>query len=268
MEALTAALAQVAALVQADDNERFTTSMGAFHEMACAKTTKLSALRTETETACTDMLRWLGEDAKAQPEDAFSSLHNFLLSLEKAHRYNAECDAKDAKKSARNAAQSIGAPGGSRASVETQVAAAAVPAPLSKALSKPKGVAFSKGGPPQPPAAGMGVSSELAAKLAAKRSQAAEGGGGQGGDLVDGVAKGMANGLRVRALSRDRLTSTEAPKRPVLKPPPGAQGGGKPAPPAPFTASGSSGVGRGKKWPPDPRESQMRRGSNSVSDHI
>ena len=39
-----------------------------------------------------------GEDAKTQPEDIFSLLHNFILSLEKAHKYNVERDAEKAKK--------------------------------------------------------------------------------------------------------------------------------------------------------------------------
>ena len=42
------------------------------------------------------MIKWLGEDAKVQPEEVFSALHNFALTLEKGHRYNLEVEEKEA----------------------------------------------------------------------------------------------------------------------------------------------------------------------------
>ena len=118
--------------------------------------------------------------------------------------------------------------------------------------------------PPQLPAAGIGVGAELAAKLAAKRSQVSERGSHGGDDLVDGVAKGMANGVRVRAMSRERLPVQQ---RPVLRPPPGAAGGngsGQMYPPAaaPLPADGN------KLRADSSSRTGMRRESWLVAEHI
>ena len=74
----------------------------------------------------------------------------------------------------------------------------------------------SLGGPPLgmpglPGARGIGVDSELAAKLARRNAAAAE-----KTDLVDGVGNGMANGIRVRQLSfhKRRNPPPAAPKPP------------------------------------------------------
>ena len=108
------------------------------------------------------MLKWLGEDAKVQPEETFSSLHNFILTLQKAHKYNIECDERDAKRARQEADKSR------RGKAAGSVSAAPGGAPIKKEI---------------------GVSSELAAKLANRNQRT---------NLVDDVTSGMANGIRRR----------------------------------------------------------------------
>ncbi len=47
---------------------------------------KCVEVKSKAEGACHEMLRWFGEDAKAQPEELFSALANFVVTLEKGHR--------------------------------------------------------------------------------------------------------------------------------------------------------------------------------------
>ena len=94
-----------------------------------------------------------------------------MLSLDKAHRYNTECDERDAKKARQEeAARNRGGAKG-----------------VAKLGTLPGAAHAVK--------AGVGVSAELAAQLAKRNNRT---------DLVDGVQKGMANGIRVRKMSTDR----------------------------------------------------------------
>ena len=88
----------VTAQVKLDKNEKFTATMGAFHSKAKSEFEKMNEERKAADDEATKMIKWLGEDAKTQPEDLFSQLHNFRLTLEKGHRYNLDCDEKEAKK--------------------------------------------------------------------------------------------------------------------------------------------------------------------------
>ena len=98
-------------------------------------------------------------------EEIFSSLNNFTLTLEKGHRFNLDCDDKERKKARQDAA-----------------AAAAA------AQRKGGGAAANRGSvhPGGAPKAGVGVDSELAAKI------------GKRNNLVDGARDNMANGIRSR----------------------------------------------------------------------
>ena len=184
------------------------------------------------------MLKWFGEDAKVQPEEMFSALHNFRyasdmqprsptpsrcnsaarnplaphlsltshppslasrsLTLEKASRYNVELEEKEAKKKRMEEAAAKRA---------------------EEMANRPKGAAPSAGGPseapsaaglkkfggkapggPRPPGAGMGMGMAVDGELAAKLAgrKTAAAAAPQKTDLVDSVQKGMANGIRVR----------------------------------------------------------------------
>jgi len=141
------------------------------------------------------MLKWLGEDAKAQPEEAFSALHNFSLSLEKGHRYNLECDEKAAKQArqeeaARKRQEEM------RSGRDRTISDQSASSSIKSRAPPPLGVGM-------PPPSGVAVDSELAAKLA-RRNQGANTG------LVDNVQKGMANGIPVRQLS---FTRKKAPPK-------------------------------------------------------
>ena len=102
-----------------------------------------------------------------------------MLTLEKAHKYNLECDEREAKQRRQEAAAAQRAHG-RKTSMLKQPSAA------------PGGMRM----PGMGGKAGIGVDSELAAKLA-KRNQGRT-------NLVDGVAEGMANGIRVREGTRPR----------------------------------------------------------------
>jgi len=158
--ALTAALKQVETQVKLDKNEAFTASLGGFHSAASSQASQLAARHKEVDEACSSLNAWFGENKDAPPEQIFSTLHNFTLMLEKAHRYNLECDEKERRKNQ---------PGVRRVSVSA-------PRP--------------PGGAPAAAALNAGVGAELAAKLA-KRNQ-------NRGNLVDNVEAGMENGTLLR----------------------------------------------------------------------
>ena len=96
---ITTSLKQVETQVKLDKNESFTASMGAFHVKAKATLEKMTKLKEETDKAANELLKWFGEDAKVQPEELFSTLNNFMLTLEKGHRYNLECVMRAAQNS-------------------------------------------------------------------------------------------------------------------------------------------------------------------------
>ena len=54
---------------------------------------------------------WFGEDAKTEPEDIFGMLHNFVITFEKAHKYN-HAEAEKAKKKAQMEAAKAARGGG------------------------------------------------------------------------------------------------------------------------------------------------------------
>jgi len=195
LAAITASVAQVATQVKLDKNEEFKSSMGAFHSSAHEKVVVMTAMKDEADGACKEMLKWLGEDAKAQPEEAFSALHNFSLSLEKGHRYNLECDEKAAKQArqeeaARKRQEEM------RSGRDRTISDQSASSSIKSRAPPPLGVGM-------PPPSGVAVDSELAAKLA-RRNQGANTG------LVDNVQKGMANGIPVRQLS---FTRKKAPPK-------------------------------------------------------
>ena len=72
-------------------------------------------MHESTAEAITALKAWYGEDAKTEPEDIFGILHNFVITFEKAHKYNhAEAEKKkkkekmDAAKAARGAGKGSG----------------------------------------------------------------------------------------------------------------------------------------------------------------
>jgi len=195
LSSLGAALKQVETQVKLDKNEKFVASLGAFHADAKAQFEEISKMKEKADETSTAMLKWLGEDAKVQPEEVFSALHNFSLTLEKGHRYNTDMEEKEAKKkrmeeaAAARAAEMANKP---RKNTQAGGGGAQETEAFKPGLKKPGAPPPGAKGPG--PAAGIGVDNELAAKLARR---------GQGGkvDLVDNVQKGMANGIRVRNMS-------------------------------------------------------------------
>jgi len=212
LNAITAALKQVETQVKLDKNESFTSSMGAFASGAKAELEKVSEAKKGADKACVAMVKWLGEDAKMQPEDVFSTLHSFCLTLEKGHRNNLENEEKEAKRVRMEAAAQK-----QKAEIARRktVTAGGDSEAVAKELRAPGKQPFGGGKPPpfpggKPPVAGLAVDSELAAKLARRNDRGKT-------DLVDGVARGMANGIRVRQLSFDRRAAGKG-----KAPPPGA----------------------------------------------
>ena len=167
LSSIGAALKQVETQVKLDKNPSFTQSMGAFHKRAKTELEQITAAKEKADKAVTDLIKWMGEDAKTQPEEIFSALNNFTLTLEKGHRYNLDCDEKEAKKARMEAAAALKKTGKSMAG----------------------GIGGGSGGPPK---AGFGVDGELAKKMAARNKE-----GGRT-NLVDGAANDMANGVRSR----------------------------------------------------------------------
>jgi len=203
LTAIGSALKQVETQVKLDKNEKFTATMGAFHSKAKSEFEKMNEERKTADDEATKMIKWLGEDAKTQPEDLFSQLHNFRLTLEKGHRYNLDCDEKEAKKARQEEAARK-----RQEELEKSKAARATSSKPAEGSSKLTGGSapprpLGKTPPPPPPtgsvAGGGDVSNELAAKLARRnqlRSPASKGGGRQG--LVEGTVEASANGIRVR----------------------------------------------------------------------
>ena len=74
---------QVDQQLKLDTVASFTKSMGVFHVAASKQSDELRAKRDAADSSCKRMLERFGEDAKTQPEDIFSLLHNFILSFEK-----------------------------------------------------------------------------------------------------------------------------------------------------------------------------------------
>ena len=199
LASLGTALKQVETQVKLDKNEAFVRELGSFHSTAKAEFEAISKAKATADEAATAMLKWLGEDAKVQPEEVFSTLHNFSLTIEKGHRYNVDMEEKEAKKKRMEAAAEKRAEemasnrkrGGSVA-----VASGDAPATGRNFGAPARNRASTEAGgrkPPGPMGMGIGVDNELAAKLAKRAAQPAA-----RVDLVDGVAKGMANGIRVR----------------------------------------------------------------------
>jgi len=155
LNAITNSLKQVETQVKLDKVEAFTSSMGAFLQAARGPAESLSESYQQTDQACKSLREWFGEDPKSPPEHIFGALHNFTLVLEKAHKYNVECDERERKK-----AQMADAAAKRRASLKD----------------------INAGGVQKGPPLGFAPNEELAAKLA-KRS-----------NLVDNVEIGMANG--------------------------------------------------------------------------
>ena len=161
LSSLGSALKQVQTQVKLDKNASFTQSMGAFHTDAQRKIEAAQKAKEGADKAVADMIKWMGEDAKTQPEELFSSLNNFTLTLEKGHRFNLDCDEKERKKARMDAAAAQKKGGGGAAN---------------RGSVHPGGA----------PKAGVGVDSELAAKI------------GKRNNLVDGARDNMANGIRSR----------------------------------------------------------------------
>ena len=111
MGTIKASLKQVQTQVKLDKIEEFTSSMGKFHEMANKKVEGLSKVHEETNEAIVKLKGWFGEDAKTEPEDIFGMLHNFVITLEKAHKYN-HAEAEKAKKKAQMEAAKAARGGG------------------------------------------------------------------------------------------------------------------------------------------------------------
>lgn len=106
--ALKASLKQVETQVKLDKVEAFTSSMGAFASGAAKNIEKLSGEHADAEEACKTLKGWFGEDAKTEPEDLFSTLHNFALTFQKAHKYNREQVLKEEKMARMAAAKAAG----------------------------------------------------------------------------------------------------------------------------------------------------------------
>jgi diaphanous 1 len=179
VSSLGSALKQVETQVKLDKNASFTASMGAFHVTAKEEHQTMAGMKEKADGEVTAMIKWLGEEAKVQPEEVFSNLHNFLLALEKGHRYNLDCEEKEAKRLRQEEAQKKRA---------DQSAARASTA--------------SGGGGPGGKGKQLGVNSELAGKLAG-RNQA-------GGGLIDNAVSGARAGLG-RGLARQGSQKLQLP---------------------------------------------------------
>ena len=60
-----------------DKNEKFVKALGDFATQAKMEFEAISKAKEKADEECTKMLKWFGEDAKVQPEEMFSALHNF-----------------------------------------------------------------------------------------------------------------------------------------------------------------------------------------------
>ena len=98
VSALSAGIEQVAAQVEMDKTGPFAESLGAFYTQASKQVSALVSKKDAADDACARIIAWFGEDKKANPEEVFSTLHNFMLSLEKARRYNVDCDEQELRR--------------------------------------------------------------------------------------------------------------------------------------------------------------------------
>jgi len=98
METIKGSMGQVTKQLETDADSAFAASMKPFHETASAQLTKKLEERDHVTSTWLDLLGWLGEEKKLQPEELFGSLHNFVLMLEKAHKYNMDYDENLVKK--------------------------------------------------------------------------------------------------------------------------------------------------------------------------
>ena len=187
---LTAALKQVETQVKVDKVAAFTSSMGRFQTAAKEKEMALTEMKTKTDANLKELKKWFGEPEKTEPEEVFSTLHNFVLMFEKARKYNKEMDALEKKQKMRDAAKAAGG-----------VAAFAGAADGGGGRLK-----VNRPGPAQ-----MGVNSELAAALG-KRNK----------NLVDGAVDGMANGTLLNARRQASFSRRGADKKAAAN----AAGGG------------------------------------------
>ena len=64
LSSIGAALKQVETQVKLDKNDQFVKTLGDFHKDAKAEFEQISTTKEKADKACTDMLKWLGEDAK------------------------------------------------------------------------------------------------------------------------------------------------------------------------------------------------------------
>jgi hypothetical protein len=204
---------KVSVLVESDTVPAFKVALGAFHDQASTAAQELRDSHAAADAACIDLAGWLAEEVqggKAEPERIFAALHDFAVTLEKAHLYNVECEEREAKKVRMAAAAKVreeemskrkaGSPVGSPSGISSGFSAgngrpggAASPvggaaSPVGGAARKPPpGAAPAPFVPPAIPKLGFGgaTNEEFAAKLAARANRA---------NLVDGVAEGMATG--------------------------------------------------------------------------
>ena len=115
LSALKASLKQVETQVKLDKIEAFTKSMGAFAQGSATQMEELVAQQAEADETCKELKKLFGEDEKkTEPEDIFSTLHNFVLTFQKAHKYNkdlVEKKERDARMAAAKAAGKAAARG-------------------------------------------------------------------------------------------------------------------------------------------------------------
>lgn len=197
-------LNQVGTQVKLDKNESFTASMGAFHQHAKADYEAITKMKKACDVEVEKLVKWFGEDAKVQAEEIFSAINNFSLTLEKGHRYNLDCDEKEAKKAKQEAHkkkmeqeraarrntinQGGGPPGGGGGGGDD------AGFKLKRRIPEPRPAGEEGGG-----GGGMPKADELQAFLAKRANKAGSGvvhedrGGG-----VDSALEGMRNGIRVR----------------------------------------------------------------------
>lgn len=63
--------------VKLDKNAQFTSVMGTFHTKAKGEHEAMTEAKKAADTEAAALLKWLGEDAKSQPEDVFSQVRPF-----------------------------------------------------------------------------------------------------------------------------------------------------------------------------------------------
>jgi len=98
LTALSAALNVVATQLKQDQVADFKVGMGAFHDKASKKLKALMDTKEIADKQFAELVSWFGEDPKMQPEELFGMVHNFALTLDKAHKYNQEREEEEARK--------------------------------------------------------------------------------------------------------------------------------------------------------------------------